>query len=95
MVNYHEHTLQDRPFEIYPNPLEQDTLTISPYDPALVESCHVEIISSQGQIIGSGTVHFDWLNRTYQADLSGMAPGIYFVRIYSAKRRHTFKLVKV
>lgn len=95
VVHYQERTAQDRPFEIYPNPLRDDTLTISPFDPEVVESCEVEIISSQGQIVGSGTVHFDWLNRTYQADLSGVAPGIYFVRIYAAKRRHTFKLVKL
>lgn len=95
VVNYQERTTQEHPFEIYPNPLEDDTLTISPYDPEMIESCRVEIISSQGQIIGSGTVRFDWLNRTYQADLSGMAAGIYFVRIYSANRRHTFKLVKL
>ncbi|HEU5146664.1 MAG TPA: S8 family serine peptidase [Chryseosolibacter sp.] len=95
VVHYQERIAQNSPFEIYPNPLEDDTLTISPFDPEMVESCEVEIISSQGQIVGSGTVRFDWLNRTYQADLSGMAPGIYFVRIHSAKRRHTFKLVKL
>ena len=83
------------PFEIYPNPLKDDTLTISPYDPDIVDSCEVEIISSQGQVLGRGTVHFDWLNRTYQTDMSAMTPGIYFIRIHSEKRRHTFKLVKL
>ena len=95
VVNYQEHATQDRPFEVYPNPLMDDTLTISPYDPEIIQSCEVEIISSQGQVVASGTVHFDWLDRTYRADLSGMAPGIYFVRIYFAKRRHTFKLVRL
>jgi serine protease AprX len=87
--------VQTRPFEVYPNPLKDDTLTISPYDPDVIDSCQVEIISSQGQILGRGTVYFDWLNRTHQADLSAMAPGIYFIRIHSEKRRHTFKLVKL
>lgn len=95
IVNFQERTTQTRPFEIYPNPLKEDTLTISPYDPEVIDSCQVEIISSQGQLVRGGTVRFDWLNRTYQADLSAMAPGVYFVRIYSEKRRHTFKLVKL
>jgi len=95
IVNYQEGVAQTRPFEIYPNPLKDDTLTISPYDPDVIDSCEVEIISSQGQIIGRGTVYFDWLNRTYQADMSAMAPGVYFIRIHSEKTRHTFKLVKL
>ena len=95
VVNYQERVAQTTPFEIYPNPLRDDTLTISPYDPDLVDSCQVEIISSQGQILGRGTVQFDWLNRTYRTDMSAMAPGIYFIRIHSEKRRHTFKLVKL
>lgn len=95
IVNYQERTAQALPFEIYPNPLEEDTLTISPYDPDVINSCQVEIISSQGQLVREGLVRFDWLNRTYQADLSAMTPGIYFVRIYSENRRHTFKLVKL
>ena len=95
VVNYQDRVAQTMPFEIYPNPLTDDTLTISPYDPDIVDSCEVEIISSQGQILGRGAVQFDWLNRTYRTDLSAMAPGIYFIRIHSEKRRHTFKLVKL
>lgn len=95
VVNYQERVSQTSPFEIYPNPLKDDTLTISPYDPDIVDSCEVEIISSQGQVLGRGTVHFDWLNRTYQTDMSAMTPGVYFIRIHSEKRRHTFKLVKL
>jgi len=95
IVNYQERTAQALAFEIYPNPLEEDTLTISPFDPEVINSCQVEIISSQGQLLRQGLVRFDWLNRTYRADLSAMAPGTYFVRIYSENRRHTFKLVKL
>lgn len=95
VVNFQEHIPQTDPFEIFPNPLAQDTLTISPFDPNLVDSCEIEIISSQGQRLGRVTARFDWLNRTYKADLSGLVPGIYYIRVLSEKRRHTFKLVKL
>lgn len=95
VVNFQEHIPQTDPFEIFPNPLAQDTLTISPFDPNLVDSCEIEIISSQGQRLGRVTARFDWLNRTYKADLSGLVSGIYYIRVLSEKRRHTFKLVKL
>ena len=95
VVNFQEETQQIRPFEIFPNPLEDDTLTISPYSPDLIEACEIEILSAQGQIIGRDTARFDWLNRTYKTDMSGLASGIYYIRVFHEKRRHTFKLVKL
>lgn len=95
VVNYQERTQQSTPFAIYPNPLKDDTLTISPQDPEIIDSCQVEIISAQGRVLGRGTVRFDWLNRTYQTDMSAMAPGLYFIRIQSDKRRQTFKIIKL
>ena len=95
VVNYQERHEQSTPFAVYPNPLSDDTLTISPHDPEIIDSCEVEIISSQGRILDRGTVRFDWLNRTYQTDMSAMAPGVYFIRIYSDKRRQTFKVVRL
>lgn len=95
VVNYKEHHVQTTPFAVYPNPLQHDTLTISPQDPEVIDSCEIEIISSQGRILGRGRVRFDWLNRTYQTDMSAMAPGIYFIRIHSESRRQTFKVVRL
>ena len=95
VVNFQEQTVQTRPFEIFPNPLKDDTLTISPSDPEVIRSCDIEIISAQGQILGRDTVHFDWLNRDYKTTLSGLASGIYYIRVFHDKRRHTFRLVKL
>jgi len=95
VVNFQEHIPQAGMFEIFPNPLKDDTLTISPFDPNLIDTCEVEIISSQGRILGRRTVRFDWLNRTHKADMSGLASGIYYIRVFHEKRRHTFKLVKL
>lgn len=95
VVNYQEHVPQTRVFEIFPNLLMDDTLTISPLDPDLIDSCQIEIISAQGQILGRNTAYFNWLNRTYKTDMSGLASGIYYIRVFSEQRCYTFKLVKL
>lgn len=95
VVNFQDQLPQVNPFDIFPNPLRNDTLNISPIDPELVDSCEIEIISSQGQLIRRATARFNWLNRTFKADLSALAAGIYYVRILAEKSRHTFRLVKL
>jgi subtilisin family serine protease len=95
VVNFQERYPHMGEFDIFPNPLADDTLTISPFDPSLIDSCQIEIISSHGQSMGRATAHFDWLNRSYKADMSGYASGVYYIRVFSEKRRHTFKLVKL
>lgn len=95
IVNYQERTPQTNLFEIFPNPLIDDTLTVSPLNPNLLESCEIEIISSQGQLVGQNTVHFNWLNRTFKKDVSALASGIYYVRVFSEQKRYTFKVVKL
>lgn len=94
VVNFREQTPQTPTFEVFPNPLK-DTLTISPFDPNVIQSCEIELLSSQGQIIGRHTANFSWLHRTFQTNLSALAAGIYYVRVFHEKRRHTFKLVKL
>jgi serine protease AprX len=95
VVNYQEHVPQTNVFEVFPNPLTDDTLTISPMDPNLIDSCQVEIISAQGQTLVRRSVQFNWLNRTCKTDMSAMASGIYYIRVFSEQRRYTFKVVKL
>lgn len=95
VVNFQDRLPQINPFDIFPNPLTTDTLSISPFDPDVIDSCEIEIISSQGRLLGRTSARFDWLNRTFKADLSSLAAGIYYIRIFSEKRRQTFRLVKL
>lgn len=95
VVNFQERVPQNSVFEIFPNPLKDDTLTISPNDPTLIDSCEIEIITAQGQSLGREMARFDWLNRNYRANLSGLAAGLYYVRVFAEKRRYTFRLVKL
>lgn len=96
VVNFRERTGQTKPFEVYPNPIRKDdTLTISPMDPDLYSSCQIELLSSQGQLLARRSAKFDWLNRTYKADMSGRAAGVYYIRVLTEKSRYTFKVVKL
>ena len=97
VVNFKEQDrTQSRPFEIYPNPMKaDDTLTISPLDPEIFDSCEIELVSSQGQVLIRHAVSFNWLNRRYKTTLAGLAPGVYYLRVFSEKRKDTFKLVKL
>jgi subtilisin family serine protease len=94
VVNYLEERPQENPFEVYPNPVLADTLTIRPYDVSQIPSCRVEFLSSQGQLVHSAEASFSWLNRTYTADLSQFAAGMYYLRILWGEKRYTFKVVK-
>jgi hypothetical protein len=95
VVNYLESSPQEKPFEVYPNPIQADTVTIVPFDPNQITSCHVELVSPQGQVVYDADVSFSWLNRYYTANLSQLTAGIYFLRIWWGDSRYTFKLVKV
>jgi subtilisin family serine protease len=95
VVNYQENVPQTEVFEVFPNPLVDDTLTISPLDPEVIDSWDIQIISAQGQILAKNTTTFNWLNRIYRADMSRMASGIYYIRVFSEQKRYTFKVVKL
>lgn len=95
VVNYQEYVPQTSMFEIFPNPLRDDTLTISPLDPDLIDSCQIEIISAQAQVLIRKTVHFNWLNRSYKADMSPLSTGVYYIRILAGQKRYSFKVVKL
>ena len=95
VVNFREQTPQTELFAVFPNPLKNDTLTISPIDPDEIRSCEIEFLSAQGQVLDRYTARFDWLHRYYQADLSRFSAGVYYVRVFHDKRRHTFRLVKL
>jgi subtilisin family serine protease len=95
VVNFQENVPQTEAFEVFPNPLIEDTLTISPLDPEVLDSWDIEIISAQGQVLAKNTTTFNWLNRVYRADMSQMASGIYYIRVFSEQKRYTFKVVKL
>jgi subtilisin family serine protease len=94
VANYLDNQEQEDDFAVYPNPVYADTLVIRPIDPTVIMSCQVELISAQGQVVFATQVDFSWLNRTFVADLGGLAEGYYFVRIYWGNKRYIYKLIR-
>ncbi|WP_276372035.1 S8 family peptidase [Chryseolinea sp. H1M3-3] len=95
VVNYVEDSHQENIFEIYPNPITKDTITIKPNDPGQVGSCKVEVLTAQGQTVYQADVNFSWLNRTYTSNVTGLPAGLYFMRILWGDRKFTFRMIKV
>lgn len=95
VVNYLESHPQENTFDVFPNPVVSDTFTIRPSDPGKVTSCHIELVSTQGQVLFGKDVSFSWLNRVYTQNLSSMAAGLYFLRISWGDKKYTYRLVKV
>lgn len=95
VVNYVEQSHQENVFDVYPNPITQDSVTIRPFDPNQVSSCKVEVLTSQGQTVHEATVNFSWTNRTYTSYVTTLPTGVYFMRIWWGDRRFTYKVIKV
>ncbi len=95
VVNYIEQSHQENVFEVYPNPVTKDSITISPYDPNQVRSCKIEVLTSQGQTVYEASVKFSWANRTHTSYVTNLPSGLYFMRISWGDKRFTYRLVKV
>lgn len=85
--------LEDNPFEVYPNPLE-DTITIRSFSTAYASTCRVELVSSQGQLLLNNEITFSVETPDYAANLSAFSPGIYILRLLWNGKVFTHKLVK-
>jgi serine protease AprX len=93
VVNYQEQVQQEKIFEVYPNPVT-DTVVVSPIHPDTVSSCFVELVNPLGQVISSKNVDFSWYNRNFQSNLTGLSPGVYFIRVLQNDKKYVFKVVK-
>ncbi len=95
VVNYIEQTPQEDTFDVFPNPVNHDTLTIRPFDPNQVATCQLELLSAQGSVVFQGETTFSWLNRAYTVNLAPVSSGYYFLRVTWGDKRFTYKLIKI
>lgn len=86
---------QDEVFEVYPNPVNADTLNIRPRNPEEIDSCTIEIVSMDGRLILKKEIDFTWLNGIYTADCSTLPPGVYYLHIRSNNHAVSLKFVKI
>lgn len=93
VVHYLEQSNQTEPVIVFPNPVT-DMLTIRPASPE-EGNIKLALVSSQGQLVTEREVSFSWLNNQYTADLSGLASGIYILRLTTVDRILTFRIVKM
>lgn len=93
VVHYLEQSNQTEPVIVFPNPVT-DMLNVRP---ASSEEGNIKLalVSSQGQLVTEREVSFSWLNNQYTADLSGLASGIYILRLTTVDRILTFRIVKM
>jgi hypothetical protein len=93
IVNYQERVEQESPFVVYPNPTT-DTLYIRPSDPEIFSACKLELIDVHGKTVATSEVQFNWLNREFVANLSGISTGLYMLKIRHSSSTFTFKVIK-
>lgn len=93
VVHYLEQSNQTEPVIVFPNPVT-DMLNVRPASPEK-GNIKLALVSSQGQLVTEREVSFSWLNNQYTADLSGLASGIYILRLTTVDRILTFRIVKM
>lgn len=93
IVNYQERIEQEKPFIVYPNPTT-NTLYVRPSDPEIYSGCKLELIDVHGKAVSGTSIQFDWLNREFVGDLSGVSAGLYILNVRHASSTFTFKVIK-
>jgi subtilisin family serine protease len=92
---YLEHSSELPTIQIYPNPVLNDTLVIETLNPAELSEVTYLLANSMGQTIASGNASFTWNALRYVVNLSGIQPGMYFLRIAARGKGVSYKIVKL
>ena len=85
--------LPGQSFGIYPNPATDKLWIALPEH--IAGSISVSLRSMTGEIVSDQNVESGKISRSFSVDLSGLAPGIYFLTIYSGGERFSSKLIKM
>jgi hypothetical protein len=98
VVNYLEITRvepeQNHSLVVYPNPV-QDTFTLAPRKPSILQLNEVAIINAQGQMVTNNHVVYSWPDNSYSMSIGHFLPGVYFLTVRIGKKYETYKLVKI
>lgn len=95
LSQYFDQDIEPLTIQVYPNPVLNDTLIIETSNPIMFPEVSYFVSNSTGQAISTGTARFTFNNPRYQVGLSGLYPGLYFLRIHANGKWRVFKLIKV
>lgn len=98
VVNYLEVTSVDdeenHSLVVYPNPV-QDTFTLAPRKPSMIQLSEVAIVNAQGQVVAVNRLAYSWPDNSYTVNIGSFIPGVYFLTVRIGSRYETYKLIKI
>ncbi len=94
VLNTEEETLQQNNFEVYPNPIIEGRLFISPNQPHQGSLVIVILQNSTGQTLLTKTIDNFTGTEPLSLDISTLNPGIYILQIFSPTLTDTVKLIR-
>lgn len=95
VVNYIEQQHQEEIIAVFPNPIFEDELIIRPKNPELITTLSYQLLNTNGQVLEQRNVYFSWRNNQYSSDVSRLAAGVYFLKVYAGDKIYVYRLVKV
>jgi len=93
--NYIEQMQQEELIAVFPNPIFEDSITLRPKNPEVLQNVYYSLVTLQGQVLQERSVSFSWLNSYYRIDVSTLSAGIYFLKVQADGKFYTYRLVKV
>jgi len=92
VLGIHEDQLQTGTLDIFPNPVSESCTIELP--PSADRSFTIEVVNVMGQIIKTQTANPKMDGRTSQVDLSGIATGVYTIRVTGENLIYSERVVK-
>jgi subtilisin family serine protease len=99
LESYHDHGVTavgntiSPGFKVFPNPAK-DTIVITVADNNPTNNLTLQLFTSDGKQVSSDAVKFDWLDNAYQANLTTLSSGLYFLKIIYEGKRFVYKVFK-
>ena len=82
--------------KVFPNPTHGNFSILNLTEIKDFQSVEIELVDLQGRVIYVAQKTEGWLsNEAWKINVSEIANGVYFLKIYSEKQRAVFKIVKI
>ena len=92
--NYIESGVINEEITVHPNPLAGDSIAVTLKNPK-GDSLSIIVYDLQGRIMTESTHYITWENNPIYYNLSGLGPGMYFIKAISGSSSKIFRIVKL